>query len=96
MKITELEKEERELRIRLDANVKQQKELRKEQFLASLEVKLLDKVQFIDGMKYKKGVFTRVDCTYSTPYCMVTLFNSNGKLGKRVMRVYNLKTLVKM
>jgi hypothetical protein len=95
--LPELQQEEKNLLALLSANRLKQKEINTEAFCKKLGVNIGDTIQFQDGRQTLMGVFTKIDYYQYTPNRIIaTLFNSDGKLGKRERIVWNAESVKKL
>lgn len=89
MTIEQLIKEEKQLRLLLSENLAKQKALNGIAFIEENGFKIGDKIEWTEGKKKKTGVISRIDSTGTIPYYyMANLFNSNGEVGKREVRIW--------
>ena len=96
MTIEQLEKQEKELNNLLSENRRKQRELNKIAFIEKHGIDVGDTVEWMDGNTPRKGVIGEIEFSGVNPnYYKAILFNSDGKLGKRYMRIwsYSVKSL---
>ncbi len=96
MTIEQLEKQEKELTDLLSENRNKQRELNKITFIQKYGIDVGDTVEWMDGNTPRKGVIGEIEFSGVTPnYYKAILFNADGKLGKRDMRIwsYSIKSL---
>lgn len=98
MNLQELGIQEQELRNLLAENHNKQKELRVQEFIKKHGINIGDTVEWED-LYIKKGVISKIEFSGNTPrYYHAYLFNADGKVGKREVRIWNndLKTIKKI
>lgn len=77
----------------LAENRKKQIELNKIYFIQKHGVKIGDIVEWIDGEKLCKGIISEIEFSGTTPtYYKAILFNSDGKIGKKEIRIYRYES----
>jgi hypothetical protein len=90
MTIEQLEKEEKELSKLLNANREKQRELNKNIFISKLGIDVGDTVEWMDGSTLRNGMISEIEFSGVKPtYYKAVLFNSNGKIGKRDVRIWS-------
>jgi hypothetical protein len=90
MTIEQLQQEEKELRILLSENRNRQRELNKNAFIQKYGIDIGDTVEWIDGNTPRKGVVSEIEFSGVNPNCYkALLFNSDGKVGKRDVRIWS-------
>lgn len=90
MAIEKLKQEEKELNDLLSVNRSKQRELNKISFIQEHGFNVGDAVEWIDGNTLRKGVINGIDFYGVNPtYYNATLFNADGKLGKKNVRIWD-------
>lgn len=94
MTLTELQKEEIELKSKLSENKKQQNNLIRTEFIEKWGgANIGDTVEFLDGKEVVQGVISKIDVGYFC-YYFVFLFKNNGTTGKRERCIYRPETMI--
>ena len=89
MNIDELKKQESELMQMLDANRASQRLLNTVEFIKKHGFNIGDRVEWMDGKIKRVGVISGVEFMGQTVYYYnALLVNSDGNVGKRVMRLW--------
>lgn len=89
MDIKDLKKEEIELRGLIAENRQKQRNINKEAFIKMYRIDIGDAVEWVDGT-IKKGVIIDIEFSGVIPqYYKASLFNSDGKVGKRECRIWS-------
>jgi hypothetical protein len=90
MTIKQLQKEEKELSRLLSENRNQQRELNKNAFIQKYGIDIGDTVEWIDGNTPRKGIVSEIQFSGVKPNSYrALLFNADGKVGKRDMRIWS-------
>lgn len=90
MNIEQLKQQEKELQDLLSENRNKQRELNRIAFIKKCGVDVGDVIEWIDGRTPRKGVIKDVEFNGVTPsYFIASLFNSDGNVGKREMRIWS-------
>ena len=90
MNLEQLKQQEKELTDLLSENRSKQRELNKIAFIQKHGVNVGDTVEWMDGNTPRKGVISEIEFSGTTPnYYKAQLFNSDGKIGKRDMRIWS-------
>lgn len=96
MNLEQLKQEEEILLNLLSENRSNQKELNRIEYVKQWGVDIGDTVEWLDGKITRTGVISKIEYSGVKPnYYWALLFNSNGKVGKREMRIWswNLKEI---
>jgi len=89
MNIEELKIEEQALAKRLNENREMQRTINTAEFVKKWGVDIGDTVEWTEGSGKRSGVISRIESWSTTPsYFHAFLFNADGKLGKREVRIY--------
>lgn len=90
MNLEQLKQQEKELTNLLSENRSKQRELSKIAFIQKHGFDVGDAVEWMDGKTPRKGVISEIEFSGTTPNCYkAKLFNSDGKIGKREMRIWS-------
>ena len=90
MDLEQLKQQEKELTELLSENRNKQKELNKIAFIQKHGIDVGDTVEWMDGNTPRNGVISEIGFIGTTPnYCNAKLFNSDGKVGKREIRIWS-------
>ena len=90
MELEQLKQQEKELTELLSENRNKQKELNKIAFIQKHGIDVGDTVEWMDGNTPRNGVISEIEFSGTTPnYYKAKLFNSDGKVGKRDMRIWS-------
>jgi hypothetical protein len=90
MTTEELIQQEKELMEYLSSNRQKQRELNQIAFMDKHKVYIGDCVEFMDGKTKRTGIISGVEFSGVNPsYYICTLFNTDGKLGKREVRIWH-------
>ena len=96
MNLEQLKQEEENLLNLLSENRSKQKELNRIEYVKKWGVDIGDTVEWLDGKTIRTGVISKIEYSGVNPnYYWASLFNSDGKVGKREMRIWswNLKEI---
>lgn len=89
MNLEQLKQQEKELSDLLSVNRNKQRDYYTTLFCEKYKIKIGDTIKFKDGKDTVVGVINRFDYSGVKPnYPVVSLFNSDGKVGKREKRCY--------
>ena len=89
MTIEQLKQQEKELNELLSENRSKQRELNKIVFIEKHGIDIGDTVEWMDYKTPRKGIIEEIEFSGVNPnYYKAILFNADGKLGKRDMRIW--------
>jgi len=90
--LDELKEEEKIILKSLLDNRESQKLLLTEEFSKKHGINIGDNVEWMDGRKLKRGVVSKIEYSGHKPnYFWAALFNADGKVGAREMRIWNFQ-----
>jgi len=90
MNLEQLKQQEKELQYLLSENRNKQRELNKLAFIEKHGISIGDTVEWMDGRTPRKAVIKEVEFSgVNANYYIASLFNSDGKVGKREMRIWS-------
>ena len=90
MNLEQLKQQEKELQDLLSENRNKQRELNKLSFIEKHGINIGDTVEWMDGNTPRKGVIKYIEFNGVKPnYYIANLFNSDGKVGKRDVRIWS-------
>jgi hypothetical protein len=90
MNLEQLKQQEKELQELLSENRNKQRELNQLAFIEKHGINIGDTVEWMDGKTPRKGVVIRINFSGVNPsHYTATLFNSNGKVGKRESNIWS-------
>ena len=90
MNLDQLKQEEEKLLNLISENRSKQKELNRIEFVKKWGIDIGDTVEWVDGKTIRTGVISKIEYSGVNPYYYwALLFNSDGKLGKREIRLWS-------